>query len=98
MDPIKIYDYMSSSKPIVTTRVAGVDRFADVVYIADSTDTFIQQIGIALEEKDSSLAKKRFAYSQENAWYTRVQEFWSTLRGIAEEEISQRCTTNSQTA
>jgi glycosyltransferase involved in cell wall biosynthesis len=79
MDPIKLYDYLATGKPIVTTRVAGVDRFADAVYIAETPAAFVARIEQALAEPDATLSEKRRAYGRDNSWSARAVEMWQHL-------------------
>lgn len=79
MDPIKLYDYLASGKPIVSTPVAGVERFPDVVYVGSTPEEFIAGVDEALQE-DERLKARRRAYAQENTWPRRAAEIWETLK------------------
>lgn len=79
MDPIKLYDYLATGKPIVSTPVAGVERFADVVHVAPTAMTFVTALESALEE-DGRLAQRRHGYAQANTWPARADEIWQVLR------------------
>lgn len=79
MDPIKLYDYLASGKPIVTTKVAGVDRFADVIYIGESHEDFISQVDRAISEATDVLAERRRACGRSFSWSARAKEFWKVL-------------------
>jgi len=79
MDPIKLYDYLATGKPIVSTPVAGVERFADVVYIADNLADLVTGIEDALNENEQ-LTQKRLAYARQNTWSQRAEEMWQVMR------------------
>ena len=79
MDPTKLYDYLASGKPIVSTAVAGVERFADVVYVGHTPEVFLTSMEVALWE-DPDVQERRFCYAQENTWQQRGAEVWSTIR------------------
>lgn len=81
MDPIKLYDYLATGKPIVTTQVSGVERFGDAIYIADSHDGFISQINAALNETNNSLVDRRRAYGRDNSWSARADQLWQAMQG-----------------
>lgn len=83
MDPIKLYDYFTTGKPIVTTQVAGVERFPDAVYVANSAGDFTEQIGLALREVDQSLRRRRLEYASENSWKARTEEVWRIVSAAA---------------
>ncbi len=78
MDPIKLYDYLAAGKPIVSTPVAGVERFADVVRVAAGPADFVAALEAARSE-NGSLAERRWSYAQANTWQTRAGEMWQAL-------------------
>jgi glycosyltransferase involved in cell wall biosynthesis len=78
MDPIKLYDYLATGKPIVSTRVAGVERFANVVHIGDTADTFLTGLERALRE-NGALRQRRMRYAEENAWPRRAEQMWEAI-------------------
>jgi glycosyltransferase involved in cell wall biosynthesis len=84
MDPIKLYDYLATGKPIVSTPVAGVERFADVVYVGETVPAFLQGLDSALAE-NSGLRRKRLAYARQNTWSQRATEMWQILRCYLEQ-------------
>ena len=78
MSPIKIYDYLATGKPVVCTPVEGTADIKDLLYIAESVDTFEKLLFAALAEQDESLVHKRQAYAYENSWQARIE----TVKGI----------------
>jgi glycosyltransferase involved in cell wall biosynthesis len=80
MDPIKLYDYLATGKPIVTTDVAGVDRFSDVLHIAHTPSDFLSGLDRAVRE-DGRLCERRVAYARENTWPKRGAQIWELVRG-----------------
>jgi glycosyltransferase involved in cell wall biosynthesis len=79
MDPIKLYDYLASGKPIVSTSVAGTERFPDVVYIGDTAEEFVMALERALAE-DGALTDLRLAYARRNTWPRRADEMWQVVQ------------------
>jgi len=79
MDPIKLYDYLASGKPIVSTRVAGTERFLDVLYLGDTPEEFLAALEQALAE-DGALTARRLAYARRNTWPQRAAEMWHIVR------------------
>ena len=79
MDPTKLYDYLASGKPIVSTPVAGVDRFPDVVYVGASPGEFNACLDEALHE-GGHLKARRLSYARENTWPRRAAEIWDLLK------------------
>jgi glycosyltransferase involved in cell wall biosynthesis len=81
MDPIKIYDYMATGKPIVTTQVAGVNRFSELVHIAKDHDEFIRYLDTALSEDTPADIEKRMNAAYEHSWDSRAKEIIDILEG-----------------
>ncbi|HEX5418139.1 MAG TPA: glycosyltransferase [Chloroflexota bacterium] len=79
MDPIKLYDYLATGKPVVTTRVAGVERFLDAIYVADSSQQFVSRVTTALLENDGSAIERRRAYARQNSWEARAAVIRSAI-------------------
>ena len=83
MDPIKLYDYLASGKPIVSTEVAGIERFADVVYVGNTAQEFLAALVRAVQE-NGALRERRLAYARQNTWLQRAAEMWDVVIGKLE--------------
>lgn len=79
MDPIKLYDYLASGKPIVSTEVAGVGRFSDVVYVGNTSQEFLAALNRAVAE-NGGLRERRLSYAQQNTWPQRAAEMWVVIQ------------------
>ncbi|MBC7251744.1 MAG: glycosyltransferase [Anaerolineae bacterium] len=80
MDPIKLYDYLATGKPIVSTPVAGVERFADVVYVGDTIRGFLDALDRAVQENGTQ-CERRLYYACQNTWPQRAAEMWKAVIG-----------------
>lgn len=69
---LKMYEYLATGKPVVTTPVAPAEQFRDFVYIAHDKVQFAECLKKALEENDSLLSEKRKEAARENSWPKRV--------------------------
>lgn len=72
MDPIKLYDYLASGKPVVSTPVAGTEKVRELIYTAQNAEEFIAKIEIALKEDQQELSAKRLLYAKQNSWQERA--------------------------
>lgn len=79
MDPIKLYDYLATGKPIITTNVAGAERFSDVLHIARTPSDFLNGLELAWRQ-DGSRCERRLAYARDNTWPRRGQQMWEIVR------------------
>ena len=78
-NPIKLYDYLSTGKPIVTTNIAGVERFKDFIKVARDKEEFYQMIMQTLQEKDEGQIGLRMKAGETNSWRRRSEEVVNLL-------------------
>lgn len=78
--PLKINEYLSGGKPVVTTNFSDAIReFSDLIYIAEDSDQFVELIDRAINEDNNVLAKKRVEFAGKNSWKSRVEDFWEII-------------------
>ncbi|MFA5136566.1 MAG: glycosyltransferase, partial [Patescibacteria group bacterium] len=73
IDPVKLYEYFASGKPVVTTAVAEIKHFKNLLYYSDSRKKFLDNVQTALQEKNSGLRKKRQEAAKNNTWDKRAK-------------------------
>ena len=71
VNPIKLYEYLATGKPIVTTNLPEIHPFNDVVYISKNSEEFVRHIQTALEET-GVLNGRRKEIARKNGWENRV--------------------------
>lgn len=82
-DSQKIYEYLATGKPVVTTPVPPADRFADLMYVASNKYQFAEYLKKALEEDNNiELMKKRIKAASENSWSKRVDVILDKVSAI----------------
>jgi glycosyltransferase involved in cell wall biosynthesis len=81
LNPIKLWEYLASGKPVVSTNVAGFRDYSHLVHVANNADEFIQACEIALNEP-CDLGKLRIAEAHKHTWTTRVDQIVSIIEGI----------------
>jgi len=81
-DSIKLYEYLATGKPIVTTSVPPADRFKSIVYIADKPKQFSEYLKKAIGEKDELIRMKRKATARKNSWASRVDIIWNKIKEV----------------
>lgn len=65
-NPIKLYEYISSGKKVVSVNLPEVKPFDRVIHIADNLDEFLHFVPISLNEKANSGEFIRI--TEENTW------------------------------
>lgn len=73
--PGRIYEYLSTGKPIVTMLSPDqAEPFPDVIYTAFDPNGFLRRCQLALDEDDSAMRERRIQYAQDASWSNRARE------------------------
>ena len=73
-NPNKIYQYLSTGRPIVSSRFDSIEPFKDCIYISDDKKTFLENIEKAIFDTDEQLKKIRLGYARGNDLTLRAKE------------------------
>lgn len=65
--PLKLYEYLASGKPIVSTPMDCLKGLSDVVYIG-KREKFLRLVDKAVKEDNNLLRQKRINLAKENTW------------------------------
>jgi glycosyltransferase involved in cell wall biosynthesis len=75
----KIFDYLATGKPTVSTDLVEMDRFRHLVKLARTSEEFIDKVRECLAENSPELAAQRKEEARRNSWALRTQEIMDTL-------------------
>lgn len=78
--PTKIFDYLATGLPVVSTPFPDSESFQGLIYTAYSRSEFLSMIKKALTEKDINLPKKRIDMASMNTWAKRAEEIMGIVR------------------
>jgi glycosyltransferase involved in cell wall biosynthesis len=78
-DSMKIYEYLATGRPVVSTPVSPADRLSDVVYTAHDKKEFVEKLRQALTEDNPDRIQRRLGVARENAWEKRIDSFVDTV-------------------
>jgi UDP-galactopyranose mutase len=81
--PIQVYDYLAAGKPVVSSPVAQVERWPDLVRTARGVAEFVAGIESALATRDAGAAAARRAFAKAHSWDVRVDHVRAILREAA---------------
>lgn len=85
--PLKINEYLSTGKPVVTTPFSeDIMSFGQVVGIASDHQEFIDKMEDAITTDNSALRKARMTYAAGNSWEDRAAEFWKIINKSRSDE------------
>ena len=85
MDPKKLYEYLASGKPVITTDVSGVNEFKFIVKISKNKEEFSNYINLILDsekENHKILKEERINSVKKYSWKTRVDEIMEIIKKI----------------
>ena len=78
-NPVKLYEYLASGKPVVSTPLAEVLPYRDLVKIAEG-DALVGAVESALTESaEDGAVGRRMAIARENTWEHRVDQILRIL-------------------
>ncbi len=90
MDPQKVYEYLSSGRPIVATPVAGARDHADVITLASDGESFVAGVRAALAERDPAAVQRRRERGLARSWNDAARETLDAVTAIAEPGTAQK--------
>ena len=83
VSPLKLYEYLATGKPIVSTKEPlQVRDFADVVYIAENCNDFVAKCQEALSEDDQAKRLRRQDYGKACSWDNLVRQMEEELERL----------------
>ena len=88
-NPVKVYEYLSAGKPVVSVDLPELAEFGGLVAIAADGDEFVRAVGDAIAHPDRDEivdARRRFASQQ--TWAHRARSLQDSLAAIKEPRVS----------
>lgn len=81
-DSMKMYDFLSLGKPIVTTPIPPSDLMQELVYVANDKETFALKIEQAIRENNDLLVHKRIEYMKQNDWSSKTRQIYEVINEV----------------
>lgn len=73
ISPLKLYEYLATGVPIVSTDIPAVEEFADVVWRGSGPDGFIAAIAQALAADSPERRRRQQMLAKDHSWDQRVE-------------------------
>jgi glycosyltransferase involved in cell wall biosynthesis len=73
-NPLKLREYLATGKPVVSVRNPEIEKFGDLVRIADGPDAFLAALDAAVADRDPHAAAARRAAVADQTWDRRVED------------------------
>jgi len=80
-DPVKLYEYLSGGKPVVSVALPELTPYRDCLYIAANEDDFVAKLDAALTEDDRELIARRREVAHQHTWQDRYRRIEAGLAG-----------------
>jgi len=84
LSPLKLLEYLSLGKPVVSTAIPACVDYDELVYVAKSHAEFMELMEEALCESDPSLRDLRVKSARQNTWEDRVGTISRALADVLE--------------
>jgi glycosyltransferase involved in cell wall biosynthesis len=82
MNPLKLYNYLAAGAPVVTTSVDNIDDLADLIWVRDTPDGFLDAIETLLASPRPVIPPGRL---QQFSWTQRVDDMLDRIGGSWDE-------------
>jgi glycosyltransferase involved in cell wall biosynthesis len=79
MSPLKLYQYLASGRPIVSTDIEGLGRLKEHVCIGKTYQEFEKSVDHVLREDTIELSRRRIEAAKKETWDKRVQDMFSVV-------------------
>jgi GT2 family glycosyltransferase/glycosyltransferase involved in cell wall biosynthesis len=73
-NPVKVYEYLSMGKPVVSVRLPELELLSDVVQLADTPEEFCEHLRTATAAQSPSEAERRQDVARRNTWAARAEQ------------------------
>ncbi|MEW6111789.1 MAG: glycosyltransferase [Thermodesulfobacteriota bacterium] len=83
VNPVKLYEYFALGKPVVAPRMRELQRYSELVYLAEDAIDFGHKVSEALGETSSNLAQRRREVARMNDWSVKVEQLLGMLSEVA---------------
>lgn len=79
MNPLKLYEYLASGKPVVASKIKGLESLEPVVAFCSDPETFVELVRRAADGKSAITSEQRVAFVGRCDWNERVDRVLSVL-------------------
>lgn len=85
-DPLKLYEYLATGRPVVSTALPAVAEFRDYVYVGTTAPDLAGRIDLALREHSAEKARRQKEAVREHSWAARAQEVLRLIQNVRRDE------------
>ncbi len=78
-DPVKLYEYLSGGKPVVSVNLPELAPYRDHILIAENAADFAAKIDQAISEDNPNLVEQRKRVARSHTWESRYRRIESEI-------------------
>ena len=86
MNPLKMYEYLASGLPIVSTDLPETRKFKSTIRIAKNQHEFVEMIEKELKTDNSVKIKERLKIASRNCWKERIKQISELIDAYIKEK------------
>lgn len=89
-NPVKIYEYLASGKPVVSVDLPEISQFQNLVQCAKTSDEFVTLVSSCLRSSshETNRVESRKQFASKQTWDHRVTELVHTIQEIPLPKVS----------
>ncbi len=80
--PLKLNEYLSTGKPVVTSAFTDFGEFTDLLHIYNDVNEAIELVSVALAEPSHLFKNKRIDLASKNTWNNRIADWEEVLENL----------------
>jgi hypothetical protein len=73
-NPLKMFEYMASGKPVVSVAIAEAMQYSDIISIAQDKEEFCMAIRRELQNDTAERSRQRVEIARKHCWDGKVEE------------------------
>lgn len=74
-NPVKVYEYLSAGKPVVSVDLPEIRQFDGLVHAASNHDAFIEAVDVAMSQPSSpEVILQRQSFAKHQTWFHRAEQ------------------------
>ncbi|RAN77081.1 hypothetical protein B5P43_20415 [Bacillus sp. SRB_336] len=88
-NPVKVYEYLSAGKAVVSIALPEIRQFGDLVHTATDHDGFLDAVELAISvEPSAQVIARRRQFAAEQTWAHRVRSLVHGIDALPEPRVS----------
>jgi glycosyltransferase involved in cell wall biosynthesis len=87
VDPVKIYEYFASGKPVISSYMKNLEKFEDICFICQKEIDYLRNIRYILQNHEKHDIRQRIekglSAARKNSWEARIDRIMQEIKEIS---------------